>query len=81
MVVLSESYIQNLQHKATAEALTLNLALKTCRRCVDDTHARFKYKELSHGLQKILNKQDKNIQFTKEDQNEEKCFKFLDIKK
>ena len=29
MVVLSENYVQNLEHKAIAEALTLNLALKT----------------------------------------------------
>ena len=28
MVVLSESYIQNLEHKAIAEALTLDLAPK-----------------------------------------------------
>ena len=31
MVVLSESYFQNLEHKAIAEALTLNLAPKTYR--------------------------------------------------
>ena len=31
MVVLSESYVQNLEHKSTAEALTLNLAPKTYR--------------------------------------------------
>ena len=29
MVVLSKSYVQNLEHKAIAEALTLNLAPKT----------------------------------------------------
>ena len=29
MVVLPESYVQYLEHKATAEALTLNLAPKT----------------------------------------------------
>ena len=37
MVVLSESYVQNLEHKAIAEALTLNLAPKTYRPYVDDT--------------------------------------------
>ena len=47
MVVLSESYVQNLEHKAIAEALTLNLAPKTYRRYVDDTHARFTSKEQS----------------------------------
>ena len=45
MVVLSESYIQNLEHKAIAEALTLNLAPKMYKRYVDDTQARFKFKE------------------------------------
>ena len=39
MVVLSESYVQNLEHKAIAEALILNLAPKTYKRYVDDTHA------------------------------------------
>ena len=42
MVVLSESYVQNLEQKAIAEALALNLAPTTYRRYVDDTHARFK---------------------------------------
>ena len=45
MVVLSESYVQNLEHKAIAEALILNLAPKTHRQYVNDTHARFKSKE------------------------------------
>ena len=80
MVVLSESFIQNLEHKAIAEALTLNLAPKTYRRYVDDTHARSTSKEQSREFQNILNKQDKHIQFTIEDENEEKCLNFLDIK-
>ena len=69
MVVLSESYVQNLEHKAIAEALTLNLAPKTYRRYVDDTHVRFTSKKQSREFQNILNKQDKHIQF-----------KLLDIK-
>ena len=48
--------------------------------CIDDTHLQFKSKEQSREFQKILNKQDKLIQFTIEDENEEKCLKnFLDI--
>ena len=58
MVVLSESYVQNLEHKAIAEALTLNLAPKTYRQYVDDTHARFTSKEQSREFQNILNKQN-----------------------
>ena len=61
MIVLSKSYVHNLEHKAIAEALTLNLAPKAYRRYVDDTHARFKSKEQSCEFQKILNKQDKHI--------------------
>ena len=80
MVVLSKSYVQNLEHKAIAEALTLNLAPKTYRRYLDDTHARFTSKEQSREFQNILNKQDEHNQFTIEDENEEKCLNFLDIK-
>ena len=45
MIVLSKSCVQILEHKAIAEALTLNLAPKTYRRYVDDTPARFKSQE------------------------------------
>ena len=54
MAVLSKSYFQNLQHKAIAEALTLNLAPTTYTRHVDDTHAQIESKEQSRYLQKIL---------------------------
>ena len=80
MVVLCESYVQNLEHKAIAEVLTLNLAPKTHRRYVDDTHAQFTSKEQSCKFQNILNKQDKHTQFTIEHENEEKRLNFLDIK-
>ena len=70
----------NLDHKAIAEALTLNLSPKTYRQYVDDIHPRFTSKEQSHEFQNFLNKQDKHIQFTIEDENEEKCLNFLDIK-
>ena len=65
MAVLCES--------AIAEVLTLNLAPKTHRLYVDDTHAQFTSKEQSRKFQNILNKQDKHIQFTIKDENEEKC--------
>ena len=78
VVTLLESYIQNFEHKTIAEALTLNLAPKTYRQYVDDTHVRCKSKEQSREFQKILNKQDKQIQFIIEDENEEKCLNFDD---
>ena len=80
MVVLQETYFQNLEQKAIAEALTLNLAPRMYRRYVDDIHARFESKEQSREFQKILNKQDKHIQFTIEDENGEKCLNFLEIR-
>ena len=44
------------------------------------THAQLKSKEQSRRFQKILNKQDKYIQFTQEYENAEKCLNFFDIK-
>ena len=61
MVVLSKSYVQNLERKVIAEALTINLASKMYTQYVDDTHTRFKSKKQSREFQKILNKQDKHI--------------------
>ena len=74
------TFRMNLEHKVIAEALTLNLSPKTYRQYVDDIHARFTSKEQSREFQNFLNKQDKHIQFTTEDENEEKCLNFLDIK-
>ena len=56
MVVLSERYVQNLEHKDIAEALTLNMAPKTYRRYVGDIHAWFKSKKQSREIRKFLNK-------------------------
>ena len=41
MVVLSESYLQYLEKNAIELALTFDIAPKTFRRYVDDSHARF----------------------------------------
>ena len=56
MVVLSERCVQSWEHKAIAEALTVNLAPNTYSRCIEDTHARFKSKEQSPEFQNISNK-------------------------
>ena len=80
IVILSKNYVRNFEHKAIAEALTINLAPTTYRWYVNDTHARFESKEQSQEFQNILNNQDKHTQFTIEDENEEKCLNFLDIK-
>ena len=69
-----------MEHKAIAEALTLNLPPKMYRQYVNDAHERFTSKEQSSEFQNNLNEQDKHIQFTIEDENEEKFLNFLDIK-
>ena len=61
MVVLSESYLQHLEHKAMVEALTMQIQPKTFKRYVDDSHARFTSKHHANIFQKILNKQDQAV--------------------
>ena len=41
IVVLSECYLQRIEHISLTQALTLNLVSKTFKRFVDDSHARF----------------------------------------
>ena len=79
MVVLSEGYLQHLEHKAIAEALNIKILPKTFKRCVDDSHARFTSKHHAIILQEILNRQDPAIQYTKEYENENKSLNLLDI--
>ena len=69
-----------MEYKAIAEALTLNLAPKTYRKYDDDTHTWFTSKEQSREFQNILNKLDQHIQFTTEDESEERWLNFLDVK-
>ena len=61
MVVLSESFLQHLEHKAMVKALTLQMQPKTFKRYVDDSHARFTSKHQANIFQEILNKQDPAI--------------------
>ena len=79
MVVLFQSYLQHLEHKTMVEALTLQIQLKTFKRYVDDSHARFTSKHHANIFQEILNKQDSDIQYTIEYENENKSLNFLDI--
>ena len=79
MVVLSESYLQHLEHKAIAEALTIQIQPKTFKRYVDDSHARFTSKYHAKTFQEILNKQDPAIQYTIEYENGNNSLNFLDI--
>ena len=79
MVVLCESYLQHLEHKAMAEALNIQIQLKTFIRCVDDSHARFTSKHHANTFQEILNKQDPTIKYTIEYENKNKSLNFVDI--
>ena len=70
MVILSECYLQRIEHKPITQALTLNLPPKTFKRFVDDSHARFNNREQSLQFLDILNSQDPSIQYTIEFENE-----------
>ena len=78
MVVLSESYLQRIEHTSITQALNLNLAPKTFKRFVDDSHARFNNREQSLQFLDILNSQDPSVQYTIEFENENKQLSFLD---
>ena len=79
MVVLSESYLQHLEHKAIAEAFAIQIQPKTYKRYVDDSHARFTSRHQANTFQEILNKQDPAIQYTIEYENGNKSLNILDI--
>ena len=70
VVVLSKKCSQNLEYKAIAQALILNLVHKMYGQYFNETHTPLKSKEHSCEFQKILNKQDKQIQYTIEDKKE-----------
>ena len=79
LIVLSESYLQHLEHKAIAEALAIQIQPKTFKRYVDDSHARFTSKRHANTFQEIKKKQDPAIQYTIEYENGNKSLNFLDI--
>ena len=47
VVVLSEYYLQRIEHISITQAVTRNLAPKTSKRFVDDSHSRFGDREQS----------------------------------
>ena len=79
MVVLSENYLQHLEHKTIVEALFIQIQPETFKRYVDDSHARFTSKHHANTFQEILCKQDLAIQYTTKYENENKFLNFLDI--
>jgi len=81
MVVMAESFLQHHEANAIKEAssLTPPINLKSFKRYVNDSHARFDIKNDALRFLNILNKQNKNIQYTIEMQSENKSLDFLDI--
>jgi hypothetical protein len=61
MVVMSEAYLQHIEFNAIKQALSINIAPKTYKRYVDDSHARFTNFDDANSFLTILNSQDKSI--------------------
>ena len=72
MVVLSESYLQNLEKYSTALDLTFGIAPKTFRRYVDDSHARPGSRNNAAEFLNILNSQGLWIQYAMKYENDDK---------
>ena len=64
MLVLSESYLHNIEKKAIKIALRFGIVPKTFRRYVDDSHARFRSRSNVTEFLNVLNSQDPQIQYT-----------------
>ena len=80
MVVLSERYLQNLEKKNAIElALRFDIASKTLRRYVDDSHARFGSRSNATEFLNVLNSQDAQIQYTLEYVNKHKELNVLNV--
>ena len=82
MVVIAEGFLQVLEKKAFNDALHVQPAiiLKSFYRYVDDSHARFPNITYARKFKEILNQQSKHIQYTMEEENENKELEFLDTK-
>ena len=79
MVVLSESYLQNLEKNAMELALTFDIALKIFCQYVDDSHARFGSRSSATEFLNVLNSQDLQIQYTIEYENDHKELNFSEV--
>ena len=82
MVVMAEAFLQFIESKAITEALHEQppIHLKSFLRFVDDSHARFPLMESANKFLNILNRQNRNIQYTIEKENDDKSLNFLDVK-
>ncbi|XP_065678811.1 uncharacterized protein LOC136093634 [Hydra vulgaris] len=81
MVVLAESFLQNLEKRALNIALKTNpiIDIKAFYRYVDDSHARVPNIAQANQFKTILNQQHPKIQYTIEFENDKKTINFLDL--
>ena len=79
MVVMAEGYLQYLEINALNSATIQNVAPKTFKRYVDDSHTRFTKLEQAEKFLGILNEQDPKIQYTMEIEDTTKSLAFLDV--
>ena len=70
IVVISKSLLQCLEDRAMQETLITNLALLSCKRYFDDSHARFETVHQSHSFLNILNEQNKKIRYRREKEDQ-----------
>ena len=80
MVVLSESYLKNLERGAIELALTLGIAPKAFRWCFDDSHVQFGSRNNATEFLNVFNNQDPQIQYTIDYENDNKELNFLQVK-
>ena len=79
MVVLLESYLQNLKKSSIGLALTFNIAPETFRQYVDDSYVQFGNRNNATEFLNVLNSQDRQVMYTTEYENDNKELKFFDI--
>ena len=72
MVVLSESYLWNLEKNAIELALRFDIAPNAFRRYVDDSHVQFGSRSSATEFLNVLNSQDQQIKYTVDYDNEHK---------
>ncbi|XP_065658232.1 uncharacterized protein LOC136082738 [Hydra vulgaris] len=74
-----KAYLQHIESNAIQQALNVNIATKSYKRYVDDSHARFTNIDEANSFLTLLNSQDKSIQYTCEYENAQHQLNFLDI--
>ena len=79
MFVIAEGFLQHIEDKAIREALSVNVAPKSFRRYVDDSHARFDKHGQAESFLENINAQEPNIQYTIKWEDHNKTLPFLDI--